>query len=122
MTGVSVPAVRRWRQGDSPTPEHLYSIARIAAVLEIIERDHMVSNVGSWLEVPLFPPCPYSGIDLITSGHFDELLDLAGYHVAPEDVLDRVNPGWRSSLDSGFEVFEAADGERGIRPIRAATD
>jgi transcriptional regulator with XRE-family HTH domain len=118
MCGVSVPAVRRWRNGDPPTGDHLHSIATLLALREIAERDHFIHDFASWIEVPLYPPFPLNGVDLISAGHTAELLELAGQHVTPEEVLDRVSPSWRQSEDSGFEVFETEDGEMGIRSGR----
>lgn len=115
MNGVSVPAVRRWRRGESPTPDHLFGIARIVALKEIVEQNNPVADVASWLELPLCPPFPITGIDLAASGHFQELFDLAGYHDTPDTVLDRIHPEWRDFQNSDFEVFEADDGEMGIR-------
>ena len=114
--------VGRWRQGEPPTADHLHGLARLVAVTDIISRDHMITNVASWMEVPLCPPCPFSGIDLVVTGHFDDLVDLAGQHATPESVLDRVLPDWRDSHTSEFEVFEADDGETGIRPASPVTD
>lgn len=122
MAGVSVPAVRRWRQGDPPTAEHLQAIARLVAFIDIAVRDHLAVNVVPWMEVPLFAPCPITGIDLAVGGRFDDLFDLVSQNATPEVVLDRVAPNWREEARSEFEVFEATDGELGIRPVREGPD
>lgn len=120
LLGVSVPAVRRWRQGESPTGEHLLAIARLVAFVEILRADHLASSVASWMEMPLTPEVPVTGIDLGADGRFEDLLDLAAGHATPEDVLNRWQPNWRERYRSEFEVFEATDGELGIR--RAVRD
>jgi hypothetical protein len=115
LVGVSVPAVRRWRQGEAATGHHLLAIARLLAFIEILRVDHLVSDVASWMEIPLVPEGPLTGIDLAVDGRFGDLLDLAAGHDSPEAVLDRWQPGWRARYVSEFEVFEAPDGEMGLR-------
>jgi transcriptional regulator with XRE-family HTH domain len=117
LAGVSVPAVRRWRQGESPTGPHLLVIARLLAFTNILRVEHLVSDVAAWMEMPLVPEAPLTGMDLAADGRFADLADLAAGHENPEDLLDRWQPGWRGRYDSDFEVFEAADGELGLRSI-----
>lgn len=116
LVGVSVPAVRRWRQGESPTGEHLLAIARIVAFEQILREDHLVSDVASWMEMPLSPEVAVTGLDLAADGLYEDLLDLVAAHATSEAVLDRWQPAWRERYMSEFEVFEAPDGEIGIRP------
>jgi hypothetical protein len=115
---VSVPAVRRWRQGESLTGPRLLAAARLVALVETMRVDHLVSDVASWMEMPLKPDVPVTGIDLAVDGRYEELLDLAAEHVTPEEILDSWQPGWRSRYRSDFEVFEAPDGDLGIRLTR----
>jgi hypothetical protein len=118
LVGVSVPALRRWRQGESPTGGHRLGIARVLAFVEILEADHLISVPASWLEMPLSPDAPVSGVDLATAGRYEDLLDLAAGHASAAEVLDRWQPDWRTRYRSDFEVFEAPDGEAGIRSRR----
>lgn len=118
LVGVSVPALRRWRQGEPPTGEHRLGVARVLAFVEILEVDHIISAPASWMEMPLSPDAPVSGIDLAAAGRFEDLLDLAAGHASAGEVLDRWQPDWRTRYRSDFEVFEASDGEPGIRPRR----
>jgi hypothetical protein len=115
LVGVSVPAVRRWRQGEPPTGPHLFAIGRLAAFIEILNRDHMVTNPVPWLEMPLSDEVPLTGIDVAAAGHYEELIDLAADHMGPEDLLTRLNPNWREDMRSDVEVFRAEDGELGLR-------
>lgn len=112
---VSVPAVRRWRQGESLTGSHLLATARLVALVDAMRVDHMVGDVASWMEMPLTPEVPLTGIDLAAEGRYADLLDLAAEHVTPEEILDTWQPDWRSRYRSDFEVFEGPDGELGIR-------
>lgn len=117
LVGVSVPAVRRWRQGETPTGVHLLAIARIVAFMETLRQDHLVTDVASWMEMPFTNEVPVTGLDLAADGRYSDLLDLAGGHASPEDVLDRWHSNWQSRYQSRFQVFEAPDGEHGIRMV-----
>ena len=117
LVGVSVPAVRRWRQGEPTTGPHLLAIARLLAFIDILRTDHLVSDVAAWMEMPLVPEAPLTGVDLAEAGRLTDLLDLAAQHARAEEVLDSWRPGWRDRYRSDFEVFEAADGEMGIRMV-----
>lgn len=117
LAGVSVPAVRRWRQGESATGANRLAVARIAALVGTLRDDHLVSDVASWMEVPLVPDVPVTAIDLTVAGRLQEVVEIAAGHSTGEDVLDRSQPGWRERYRSDFEVFEAPDGELGTRPV-----
>jgi hypothetical protein len=120
MVGVSVPAVRRWRHGELPTGAHLLSIGRLLAFTDILRTDHLIAEVASWMEMPLVPEVPLSGLDLAAEGRFVDLFDLATSNESPESVLDRWRPNWRDDYSSQVEVFEAPDGELGLRIARDA--
>lgn len=119
LARVSVPAVRRWRQGETPTGEHLLEVARLMALVETMRNDHLVSDVASWMEMPLAPEAPLTGIDLAASGRLQEVVDVAAGHSTGEAVLDQWQPGWREKYRSDYEVFEAPDGELGTRSAPA---
>jgi transcriptional regulator with XRE-family HTH domain len=115
LVGVSVPALRRWRQGEPPTGPHLQAITKIVAFKEILETDHFVQEVASWMEIPISPEAPVTPLDVAADGSYEALLELAAEQASPEEVLDRWDPDWRERFGSEFEVFEVADGELGIR-------
>lgn len=117
LAGVSVPAVRRWRQGEAPTGEHLLAVARVVALVDTLEKDHLVTDVASWMEMPLADEAPLTAMDLAVAGRLSDVVDAAGEHATGEAVLDRWMPGWREKYGSRYEVFEAADGELGTRPV-----
>ena len=58
MVGVSVPALRKWRMGESATPEHRLSIARLVALVETLPVDYMIEDPASWMEVPIDKALP----------------------------------------------------------------
>lgn len=122
IVGVSVPAVRKWRHGETPTPRHLMSIAQFYALTVILREDHLVFNVARWMEVPLIPDATVTGLDLAAFGKYVDLCELAAQQVTPEEVLDRLEPGWRDNRWSNVEVFRAADGEFGLRPVSSGDD
>jgi len=117
LAGVSVPAVRRWRQGEAPTGPNRLAVARIVALMETLRDDHLVSDVASWMEMPLVADASVTAIDLAVAGRLQEVVEIAAGHSTGEDVLDRSQPGWREHYRSDFEVFEAPDGELGTRPV-----
>ena len=117
LAGVSVPAVRRWRQGEAPTGANRLAVARIVALMETLRDDHLVSDVASWMEVPLVADAPVTAIDLAVAGRLQEVVEIAAGHSTGEDVLDRSQPGWRERYRSESEVFLAPDGELGTRPV-----
>ena len=115
LARVSVPAVRRWRQGEAATGEHLLDVAHVVALVETLQDDHLVTDVASWMEMPLAQEAPLTAIDLAVAGRLPDVVDVAAGHAAGEAVLDRWRPGWREEYRSEFEVFEAPDGQPGIR-------
>lgn len=117
LAGVSVPAVRRWRQGEAATGANRLAVARIVALMETLRDDHLVSDVASWMEMPLVADAPVTAIDLTVAGRLREVVEIAAGHSTGEEVLDRSQPGWRERYRSDFEVFEALDGELGTRPV-----
>jgi len=80
----------------------------------------LIAEVASWMEMPLVPEVPLSGLDLAAEGRFVDLFDLATTNESPESVLDRWRPNWRDEYSSQVEVFEAPDGELGLRIARDA--
>jgi hypothetical protein len=116
LAGVSVPAVRRWRLGEPSTGPNRLAIARIVALVETLRDDHLVSDVASWMEVPIVPEAPVTPIDLAVAGRLQDVVDIAGSHSTGEAVLNSWQPDWRERYRSDYEVFLAPDGELGTRP------
>ncbi len=111
LLDVSVPALRRWRHGERPTGAHLQRLATLVAFIAKLKDAHEVTDPATWLEIPLVPNFPVSGLDLAAAGRYPELLDVAAGRAFPEDVLGMWQPDWRERYSSDFEVFEAGDGE-----------
>lgn len=116
IAGVSVPAVRKWRRGESATGDNRQRVARIVALCEIASQRYLIADVAGWLETPLHPDAPVTGLDLMASERFDLVLALAHEQSGdPERVLDEFEPGWRARYCSDVEVFTAPDGLPGLR-------
>lgn len=116
VVGVSVSAVRKWRRGGDASPGSRLNLARIAALLDVLEEKAPIADPAGWMEMdlPLAPGYFVRPLDLYLEGHTDALLDLAERRQEAVQVLDRVRPNWRESR-SDFEVFHDVDGERSIR-------
>lgn len=114
LVGVSVPALRKWRLGDSPSSNNLARLAEIVAVVDLIEDSFPRMDVASWAEIPLLDS-PFTPLDLLVDGPPGIIVELAALQIEPSDALDLCVPGWRDSLDTDYEVFTADDGENAIR-------
>lgn len=116
IAGVSVPAVRKWRQGSSASGPNRLRVARLVALLDWLEQEKLVNEVASWLEVPLVATAPVTRLDLLIGEREDLVIaSLTGGETPAETLLDQFDPEWRVRYRSDFEVFEADDGQRSIR-------
>jgi transcriptional regulator with XRE-family HTH domain len=116
VLGVSVSAIRKWRKGGDASPESRSKLARIAALLDVLEEKGLIQDPAGWMEMDLPLEAGYfiRPLDLYLDGHVAALLDLAEQRQSVAQVLDQVRPNWRDSR-SDFEVFLDVDGERSIR-------
>lgn len=120
LVGVSVPAVRKWRNGGTISGERLADLARVVVLVEWLRDEHHVADVASWLEIPISPAAPIRRMDVVQSGARDLLIrSMVGDGLAPADMLDEFEPDWRTTYASDFEVFDDADGQRSIRSKQA---
>jgi transcriptional regulator with XRE-family HTH domain len=117
IVGVSVSAVRKWRKGGLASPESRSKLARVAALLDVLEEKGLIEDPAAWMEMDftLEPGYFIRPLDLYLEGHVTELVELAEHRQTTAQVLDRVRPNWRQSR-SEFEVVLDDDGERSIRP------
>lgn len=114
LVGVSVPAIRKWRLGGDVTGANRRAVAALVAFAELLQDDHLVQDVASWMEVPV-GRSRITPIDLYAAGHAKLLLQYAAEHIDAEGLLDRTMPSWRDSPENGFEVTIGSDGEPIIR-------
>lgn len=118
MLHVSVPAIRKWRLGGGASPQNRRELARVVALLDMLEEEFRVEDPAAWLEIPL-GSTTRTLADAYAADRLDLILDYAGRRIrSPEELFDQLDPGWRGAAASReFEVFLAADGDLGIRRI-----
>lgn len=116
VVGVSVPALRKWRHGESATGENRLRVARVAAFCNIVRDQYLIDEPASWLETPIHLDAPINGFDLLAADRVDLAFRLAGDHDAdPESILDEFEPQWRQRFATSLEVFVADDSTPGLR-------
>ena len=117
MVRVSVPALRRWRQGEMPTGENRRAIAELLAFVQILSEDQVLGVFGpaSWMEAPIVAGAPTTRIDLYAAGLLEIVFDLAAGKCSPEAAMDAADPGWRDRYRSDWEVVDGEDGQPVIR-------
>lgn len=115
LAGVSVAAVRKWRNDGGTTPESREHLARLAAFLDLLS-ELGIEDPAQWLEMRFGLGSGYTiaPIDLYLRGAYAGLLDIASWRQTPEQVLDKEIPDWRTGR-SHFEVYEDGDGQPSIR-------
>lgn len=116
--GVSIPAIRKWRQGEGATPSNRHTLAHLLALLDMLTDQFMIEDPASWLEIPL-GTTSHTLVDVFVVGRADVILEYAARWIAsPELVLDQIDAGWQTRQGSReFETFVAADGHLGIRRV-----
>ncbi len=116
VVGVSVSAVRKWRQGGVASPDSRTKLARIAALLDVLEEKGAIEDPAAWMEMDFTLGAGYfiRPLDLYLEGHVTQLIELAEQRQTTAQVLDHVRPNWRQSR-SDFEVILDDDGDRSIR-------
>lgn len=112
LCGVSISAVRKWRSGESISPERRRSLARLAAFLDLLEEVGPVNEPASWLNMRVSDQLAVTAVDLYVDGRADDLLEYAQGHLGLEILLDRWKPHWRTATRSDWRIVNQPDGER----------
>jgi hypothetical protein len=115
--GVSVQAVRKWRGREPITGENRLSVARLAALMDLLDRVP-VQDPGGWLEIPVISGYSVRHLDLYRADRADLLFDLAHLRISPDQAMTEFCHDWRQRYRLENEVFEAADGQFSIRQRR----
>lgn len=111
MMRVSVPAVRKWRNGDSISGENRRRLSILVAFIDLLEDHFGVADPASWMEMPLLEELPITAVDIYANGSYQGLLEYAGGHHGAQEVLDEALPAWREQfVPSEYEVFRGPDG------------
>ena len=109
---VSVSAVRKWRAGESISPERRRALARLAAFLDLLEEAGPVAEPASWLNMRMSDQLAVTAADLYSDGRADDLLEHAQGHLGLEELLDRWSSDWRTAARSEWRIVNRPDGER----------
>lgn len=115
MTGVSVPAIQKWRKGEKAAGENRQRLASLVAAQDLIASQSQIQEIESWFETPVIAGVPVTPIDLWAAGETFLVLEYASGHLNPEEALTRFDPAWRSTYESKFETFRGEDGQLSIR-------
>lgn len=114
--GVSVPALRKWRNGAPAIGENRLRVAKFMALCIIARDQYLIDDVASWVETPLHQDAPLTVLDLVAEERLDLALQLASEQgTDPERILDLFDPEWRDHYASKVEVFTGPDGLPGLR-------
>lgn len=117
LMGARVPDLRGFNYGRKPMPaavqRELLDLRAFADALA-----EYVDEPATWLNRPLIGGFNVRPADLYRVVYPGTLLDLAAGSAEPIQVLDQVDPGWRETWRSHYEVFTAADGQLSMRPRR----
>ncbi len=117
LLGVSQTSIRKWRRGETVTPENRRGIARLVAFLETLQTSSpAVCDQASWLEMRISDESTLIPADLYAMGRYQLLLDLAGLRYTPHEVLSALDPQWRTKYptDDRYDVVEASDGQPSV--------
>jgi len=113
LCGVSVSALRKWRAGETPSPERRRDLARLAAFVDLLD-EIGPGDPASWMLMRLVDSHTATAADLYLDGRSNDLLEHAQGHLGVHDLLDRWDPDWRQSTRSEWHIVTAADGGRSI--------
>jgi hypothetical protein len=114
--GVSLSAVRKWRTGKDCSAENRTNLARLAALIDLLD-EAMVSEPAGWLLTSVLPGYTVRFLDLVAAGRDDLVLENAFNRMRPTEVLDAFEPSWRDSAKRKFEIAVDGDGIRGFRRL-----
>lgn len=117
LTNVTPTAVRKWRRGDTIGSVSRRSLARAATFLQMLdEHSSPITEVGTWLEMPLSDQSTLTAVDIYVGGRIDLLLEFAASPLSAHAVLNAFDPDRRERYpaDGRFAVEVADDGDLSI--------
>lgn len=112
--GISVQSIRKWRQGASISNDNKMALAKVVAVLDILNEEQ-IEDPASWFELPILEGYSPRHLDLLPGKQYGPLLELAYSYREPQEVLHSINPNWEIEFRLEHEVFIAEDGLPAIR-------
>lgn len=114
---VSLSAVRKWRAGHDVSAENRTNLARLAALIDLLD-EAMVSEPGGWLLTPVLSGYTLRFLDIVAAGRDDLVLENAFDRMTAVEVLDAFEPDWRERTKRTFDVAVDGDGIRSLRRRR----
>lgn len=117
LANVTPTAVRKWRRGETIGSVSRRSLAGAATFLQMLdEHSSPITEVGTWLEMPLSDQSTLTAVDVYVGGRIDLLLDFAAGLLSAHAVLNAFDPEWRDGyrVDERFAVEVADDGDLSI--------
>ncbi|OON72950.1 hypothetical protein B1H18_28525 [Streptomyces tsukubensis] len=115
MLRVSVPALRKWRKAGGVSPENRDRLAGLVAFLQVLY-EAGVRDPAQWITQPLVDGYTVTILDLYSTERAPGFVDLGASDVTPVMLLDRIEPQWRETHKSEYEVVSAEDGLPALRP------
>jgi transcriptional regulator with XRE-family HTH domain len=114
--GVSPTAVRKWRRGESASPEHRQVLARLAALCITLDELDLHDPSG-WLEMAISDDSDLTPVDVFAAGRSDLVASFAAGVMDPHEVLDEFDPNWRVTAPLGeYKLIQHSDGSRSAVP------
>lgn len=111
MMRVSIPAVRKWRNGEPISGENRRRLSILVAFIDLLEDHFGIADPASWMEMPLSEGVSTTAVDIYANGSYQALLEYAGGHRDAHALLDEALPTWRDDHEPGdYEIFEGPDG------------
>ncbi|HLI32696.1 MAG TPA: hypothetical protein VKU89_08170 [Solirubrobacteraceae bacterium] len=114
---VTPTAVRKWRRGDTPTPEHHRRVAHLLAAIEMLRKANpLLEDIAYWLEARCEQETTLRRLDLYRMGSFATLHTLASGRMSAREALEEAAPDWRARhrRDERFELVWHDDGSPSI--------
>jgi hypothetical protein len=116
LVGISVPALRKWRTGGSPSTESLIALCRLVAFVRKLS-DGTVKRPAAWMRVPIVEGYLVTPTDLYEAGMVIDLLDFAWGERNGDryQLLSKFDPEWSAHYKSEYESFVDSEGVVGLR-------
>ncbi|MDH2414340.1 hypothetical protein [Nocardioides sp. CER19] len=112
--GVSLSAVRKWRNGGDCSADNRMALARLVALIELAT-EAMIEDAAGWLLTPVVDGYTIRHLDLIAADRPDLVLDFAFQRKGGRDVLDEFDSEWRDHYRRKFDVVTDGDGVRSLK-------
>jgi len=114
LIGVTIPAIRKWRQGGSVSAENTERLRGLVAFLRTL-KDLQISDPVNWMHSRLVPEeATVTPLHLYSEENTVKLLEFASQGGDSTYLLNDLVPDWRARFRSEFRVSEIGPGERAV--------